>query len=66
MKNLINAYLSFNRRLSSTAEKQLRVFLVKKEESNDIAKYVQTKTWIPFQEIKLKTLIEEYNKKVFR
>lgn len=66
MKNLVTAYLSFNRRLSGTADKQLRILLVKKEESNEIAKYVQTNTWLPYQEQKLKTLVEEFNKKVFR
>lgn len=66
MKNLVNAYLSFNRRLSGVADKQLREWLSKKEQSNEIAKYVQTNTWLPFHEKKLKTLVEQYNKKVFR
>lgn len=66
MKNLVNAYLSFNRRLSSVAEAQLIVFLQKKEESNMIAKYVSTTKWHAHHENKLKKLVEQYNKKVFR
>lgn len=66
MKNLINAYLSFNRRLSSTAAIQLKILLEQKEYSNMIAKYVATNEWYPHHEKKLKTLVEQYNKKVFR
>lgn len=65
IKNLLNAYSSFNRKLSYVAEVQLRILLEKPEQSNFIAKYIAKNDWLAHEKLKLKNLIEEYNTKVY-
>ena len=62
MMNVINASLSFNRRLKSPALKQLRNFLENKETGVLTASYIQNHKWLPYQKEKLDKLLIEYGK----
>ncbi|MGB1315348.1 MAG: M1 family metallopeptidase [Chitinophagales bacterium] len=66
IKNLINAYLSFNRRLRGAASKHLEELLAEKESGIKISKYVSSLKLLPHQVKDLDNLLEKYNRKVYK
>ncbi len=66
MMNVVNAYLSFNRRLKKPASKQLRSFLENKETGVLTASYIQNHKWFPYQKEKLDKLLIEYGRMKYK
>ena len=66
MHSIVQGYLSFNRRLSRTAEKQLRVFLEDKGVGSTIGSYVANHMWNENEQKKLDKILIEYKRKIYK
>lgn len=64
--HLLNAYLSFNNRLKSTAANHLKALLADKESGIKISKYVSNRTWFSHEQKILDDVLIEYGVKVYR
>jgi aminopeptidase N len=64
--SLVDAYVSFNRRLVGPAQKQLKVLLKETETGTILGSYVSNHTWKNFEEEKLDKLLIEFNRKIYK
>lgn len=59
IKNLMDAYVHFNRRLIKPASRQLKTLLTDDENKKIFSNYIYNQKWLSFQKDKLKNLIDK-------